>query len=48
MEFENIDIKLQLKLIEITSKDPYSLSSKTLFYNILNSTGSYEALAKNI
>lgn len=46
MEYEDIDKKLQIKLIEITSKDPYTLSPKTLFYNILNSTGSHKVLAR--
>ena len=45
MDYEDIDKSLQIKLIEITSEDPYSLSPRTLFYNILNSTGSYKTLA---
>lgn len=46
MDYEDIDKSLQIKLIEITSEDPYSLSPRTLFYNILNSSGSNESLAK--
>ena len=48
MDFENIDKRLQIKLIEITSKDPYplQLKPKTLYRNILHSTGSYETLAR--
>ena len=39
MDFENIDKRLQRKLIEITSKDPYplQLNPKTLYRNILSS-----------
>ncbi len=46
MDYEDIDKSLQIRLIEITSQDPYSLSPRTLFYNILNSSGSNESLAK--
>ena len=48
MDFENIDKRLQRKLIEITSKDPYplQLNPKTLYRNILSSYGSDETLAR--
>lgn len=46
MEFENISNELKIKLIEITSRDPYSLKPMTLYKNILASTGSYETLAR--
>ncbi len=46
MDFENISNELKIKLIEITSKDPYSLKPMTLYRNILNSTWSYETLAQ--
>lgn len=48
MDFENTDKRLQIKLIEICSKDPYplKLKPKTLYKNILASTGSYEVLGR--
>lgn len=44
-KYENIDQELKDKLIDICSKDPYSLAPQTLYRNILNSTGNYETLA---
>ena len=48
MDFEKIDKRLQQKLIEITSKDPYplQLNPKTLYRNILYSYGSNETLSR--
>ena len=46
MEFENIDKRLQIKLLNICKQDRYKLNPKTLYKNILHSTGSNETLAK--
>ena len=46
MEFENIDKKLQIKLLNICKQDTYNLNPKTLYKNILYSTGNHQILAK--
>jgi len=45
MEFENIDKRLQIKLLNICSQDKYNLSPKILYKNILYSRGSNKTLA---
>ena len=45
-EFEDLPEKIRIELLQICNRDNYNLSPKTLYRNILHSTGSTETLAK--
>lgn len=46
MEFEDLPNEVKIELLQICKQDDYNLSPKTLYRNILHSTGNNETLAK--
>ncbi|QOY50918.1 hypothetical protein [Candidatus Sulfurimonas baltica] len=44
-DYEDLPRELKSKIEEICELDPYGLSSKTLYTNVYNSSGSYEKLS---
>ncbi|WP_122893897.1 hypothetical protein [Arcobacter peruensis] len=45
-EFEELDKSLQKQIIDICKDDPYNLNPKSLYKNILNSSGNLQTLSK--